>query len=60
MQQVIMIWYFSTISLFSKFSLRAANLSKHFTGQIQPRQATTKNYLIKKAKKSEWARSPFD
>jgi len=56
-----MIWYFSTISLFSKFSLRDANLSKHFTGQIQPTQATTKILSNKKSEKiSEWARSPFD
>jgi len=48
-----MIWYFSTISLFSKFSLRAANLSKHFTGQIRPIQATTKDISNKKSENKE-------
>jgi len=56
----IQIRNFSAITPIPKITPRDANLSKHFTGQIQPTQATTKNLSNKKSKKSEWARSPFD
>jgi len=41
-------------SPFPKIIQSDANLSKHFTGQIQPTQQTTKNLSTKKTAQYNW------